>query len=67
MVPKNSLGFKSIGVVSAINMDGEVLSIKMAEKSIKKPDFIEFMDLLCIYLKPGKAYLFLDNLRMHHS
>ena len=66
-MPKNALGFQAVAVVAAITAEGEVIAIKLAEKSINTSDFITFLQFVDIRLNRGKAYMFLDNLKMHHS
>ena len=39
----------------------------MQTRSIKIPDFIRFLESIATYSEGRKKYLFLDNLRLHHS
>ena len=44
-----------------------VLTYMIKEKSFKKESFCEFLDLVGAALKGKKAYMFIDNCRMHHA
>ena len=39
----------------------------MRPKSISSTEFIDFLHRLALQLHPGAAYLFLDNLPVHHT
>ena len=63
----NQLSFQAIAVVAAMNVDGELISFLVKDFSIKKEDFVEFLDIT--FQKTGgcQSYIFLDNLRAHYS
>lgn len=66
-VPKAKLGFKAVAVVAALDLRGKVVSLITREKSIDTEAFLEFMNKLCRKMRGKKTYVFLDNLRIHHT
>lgn len=63
----NALSFSAVAVVAAIDVEGRLISYLIKEFSIKKEDFIEFLDLTKYMTCSGESYILLDNLRAHHS
>ena len=66
-VPKTKLSFPAQAVVAATTMDGKIVGLELAEKSIRRDEFLAFLDRVAIHLEPGPAYLLLDNLNMHRN
>jgi len=56
-----------VAVVAAINLDGIVVGLTLKLGSITSTEFMEHLDRLAIHMQPGPAYLFLDNLPVHHT
>ena len=66
-VHKKRLSFKAVAVVAAIDLKGAIVGLTMRPKSISTTEFIDFLHRLALQLHPGAAYLFLDNLPVHHT
>ena len=65
-VPKRALGFKAIAVVAAIDRNGRVIGLTLADGSIGKHQFRYFIDSCTETRGQRTTHLFLDNLRLHH-
>lgn len=56
-----------MAVTAAIDLDGRVTSYQVTEKSIEVEKFVEFLRGLRAKVTTDEVYVFLDNLRVHHS
>ncbi len=56
-----------MAVIAATDIDGALVGFLIKEFSIKKPDIIQLLNMLAAKLKMTETYIFLDNLRAHHS
>ena len=65
--PTNCLRFGAIAVVAAVDLKGEVVAMHMKDFSIKWDSFITFLEKLKPKKKSQKTFVFLDNLKAHHS
>ena len=63
---KDSYGFNCTSVVAATNLKGETVALVTSGKSIKAPEFVQFLKQIRNRMGKSKVYIFLDNLRMHH-
>ena len=66
-IDKAKIGFRAIAVVAAINMSGRVVTLLIKEKSIITDDFVDFLNKLRNKMRRAKTFIFLDNLRIHHT
>ena len=66
-VEKLKIGFKEVAVVGAIDLSGRVVALLTREKSIATDDFVAFLKKLKQSMRKQKTYIFLDNLRVHHT
>jgi transposase len=67
-IPKANLGFKAVAVVAAIDMEGNLLGLTLADKSIRYDAFVEFLESCYQQHKTSRwTFLMLDNLRLHHN
>jgi len=64
---RNAVSFPAIAVVAAIDINGNIISYLIKDFSIKKPDFIQFLNLTKRMMSGSKTYILLDNLKVHHS
>ena len=62
-----TLKFKCIGVVGAIDVHGKTVALHIETGSVKKDGFMRFLDKLAVHNQSRKCYLFVDNLRMHYT
>ena len=67
MIDKQKLGFRAIAVVAAIDLSGKVVALLTREKSICTDSFLEFLELLRKKMRGAKTFVFLDNLKIHHT
>jgi transposase len=67
VVDKQKLGFRAIAVVAAIDLSGKVVALLTREKSICTDSFLEFLELLRKKMRGAKTFVFLDNLKIHHT
>ena len=58
--------FEAIAALAAIDRDGDIAHILIKHKSIKKEDFVEFLDELAD-MTAGPSIIFLDNLVVHKT
>ena len=63
----NSLSFKAVAVIAATDVKGKLVNYLIRDFSIKKDDIVEFLQETSWELEGSESYLFLDNLRAHHS
>jgi transposase len=56
-----------VAVVAAVDLNGDVLGVTLNPKSISFDSFKQFLKKLTLHTKRRKTFLFLDNLRLHHS
>ena len=57
-----------MAVVAAIDLNGRLLGLKLAEKSIRYWEFLEFLDHTAIKMAPyRKAWMLVDNLKLHYN
>jgi transposase len=66
-IDKAKIGFRAIAVVAAINLQGRVVALLLREGSICTSDFVDFLRNLKSRMRGEKTYVFLDNLRIHHT
>ncbi len=53
--------------MAAIDTEGNLVHYLIKQYSIKKEDFIDFLDETRQQTGSGESFVFLDNLRAHHS
>ena len=63
----NSLRFRCVAVVGAIDLEGNVKALLTHDRSIRVPEFKEFLDKLRANCKATPTYVLLDNLNVHHN
>lgn len=66
-IDKEKIGFKCIAVVAAIDLQGRVVACLQRDMSIKTDDFVDFLKALRTRMFKRKTFVFLDNLRIHHT
>ena len=66
-IKKKKLGFGAIAVVSAINMQGQVVASVLRDKSIDSDAFCEFLRLIRRKSKSRKCHMLVDNLSVHRT
>ena len=66
-IDKAKIGFKAIAAVAAINLQGRVVALLLREGSICTSDFVDFLRNLKSKMRGQKTFVFLDNLRIHHT
>ena len=66
-IDKAKIGFRAIAVVAAMYLQGRVVALVLREGSICTSDFIDFLRNLKSRMRGEKTYVFLDNLRIHHT
>ncbi len=65
-VPQSTL-VGCVAVVDAIDCDGNLVHFKVKDQSIKKEDFQDFLNEIAEKQDQRESFIFLDNLRAHHS
>ncbi len=66
-IEKAKIGFIAIADVAAINLQGRVVALLLREGSICTCDFIDFLRNFNSRMRSEKIYVFLYNLRIHHT
>ena len=63
----NSLRFRCVAVVGAIDLQGNLVALQMDDRAIKVPQFKEFLEKLKAAVPASPTYVLLDNLNVHHN
>jgi hypothetical protein len=66
-VMKNKLSFVCIAVVAAIDIRGKIIALEIVDNIIALKEFRKLMNAIARERKPGAAYVYCDNLGLHHS
>ena len=66
-VVKNKLGFTAVAVVGALDLKGRLIANEICDNFIDATVFIELLKGISSHYGGRRSYVFVDNLRMHHS
>jgi transposase len=62
------MGFRAVSVVSAINLQGKVITTLLTDQAINAETFKKFLHNLRLNSTLSETiYVYLDNLRLHHT
>jgi len=61
------LSFDAIAALAGVDNNGKLIDYVVCKGAITIETFNQFVEKLGVYYRGKKVYLFLDNLRLHHS